>query len=740
MGDIDKELAEFDVEEIDVYTEPEERTGIGEAFGRGAIQGATFGFGDELYGAGASLVGTITEESKEGESSLDKLSRLYTKYRDEVRAANKKAEEDRPYYSLAGNLVGGALVPGFGAAKGGVTALAKAGAIGGGLYGAGASEADSAKELVSDVATGAAFGAAVPLGLTGLGETVKGAGRAMKIIEDVLDAAKFGIQGKYLASKDARNKLGQELIENAGQFSDEIKQFRGVVGSKMQKIQDAAQQSGRTVDANQSLIKYVDELDNLLDEQNVSKFAKEIQEFAEPIKNVLLGKEVTRLVGDKSIKIVDKVDDLLDREYQKYLKKTIESGFADDIAKAKLGGKEAKNIISKLGQSAGDDVVIPKNTYKTFEIVDDTGRKFLASVDDEVVQKSALQGQPIKKMVDAENLPMIVEEIKRGKYTAPRVVNLKDGSRYIEWRDVSTNKPFITPVPPAKEESLDKLVKVRVREGGKRNLDAKTVRKLKQDIQALAYDKDAPIKNPELRKLVNSMNDELKDLTYELMPELKVYDDQYSLLKMVGESLKLPDAESVYNNFLAKNSDEFMQWVSKVQALDSLSGGGDKARFLVGKAADRLKLLNPELTKKLTEDLPKIAKQVKLSDKMVNGLHNVLFGPVQQVVLNAVNQLGYGINRLGAIGKKGMEEFLIKAPSDNIAAIAKVAQREGSATGQKLSRVFEKMSKERPQMRKALLFTLFQNPEYRKYLGLDKTEKIDDKSLDELSQFDFEVM
>jgi hypothetical protein len=88
-----------------------------ESFGRGALQGATFGFSDEIYGAGAGAVDWLRGEGFN-----------YSKNRDEVRAANERAREANPGTYIAGEVGGGLALP-FGAAG----VAARSGAIGRGL-------------------------------------------------------------------------------------------------------------------------------------------------------------------------------------------------------------------------------------------------------------------------------------------------------------------------------------------------------------------------------------------------------------------------------------------------------------------------------------------------------------------------------------------------------------------------------------------------------------------------------
>lgn len=145
-----------------------------ESFGRGAIQGATFGFSDEMYGGAKGLYDKLFGSGN--------FTDTYTSERDAVRAANDRAQEENPTSFFAGELGGGIALPG-GAAKLGIKGLqtanvartaslasrsataAKEGALLGGLYGLGKGEgdvADQAKSTVVGAVGGGAVGGAIP--------------------------------------------------------------------------------------------------------------------------------------------------------------------------------------------------------------------------------------------------------------------------------------------------------------------------------------------------------------------------------------------------------------------------------------------------------------------------------------------------------------------------------------------------------------------------------------------------
>lgn len=162
---------------------PPSQPGMLESAARGAEQGATFGFGDEINGALSALA-----------HPDDKLSILenYRKNRDESRAAMEAASNAHPYVYGAGNLAGAiapALLTGGGSAlaEGGGAAAKSAlemGAKYGALSGLGSSDADVTQgdlgQAAKDTLTGGITGAAIA-------PAVDAAGRAI-----LPSLAKFG--------------------------------------------------------------------------------------------------------------------------------------------------------------------------------------------------------------------------------------------------------------------------------------------------------------------------------------------------------------------------------------------------------------------------------------------------------------------------------------------------------------------------------------------------------------------
>lgn len=175
---------------------PREEPGSAEALLRGAAQGASMGFADEVTGAGEAAGDVLLDPN----TSLSDFMNKYRQHRDESRANYKAAAEAHPYLTGAGNLAGGV---GMGIATGGLgagaagaakvglgTALKKAAVTGAGIgaaAGLGDSEADITKGNIggaaADTATGAGVGAVAGPAMYGL---INGTARAAKGLGNIL--------------------------------------------------------------------------------------------------------------------------------------------------------------------------------------------------------------------------------------------------------------------------------------------------------------------------------------------------------------------------------------------------------------------------------------------------------------------------------------------------------------------------------------------------------------------------
>ena len=257
---------------------PEDELSVsaGEALARGAAQGVTLGFGEELSAGAGALLPTATDV----ELDRDLLER-YQAIRDQLRKENIEAQEQRPGTYLAGEVLGGAALTAPVGAAGAVAktasllSKAKAGktltslgkyaipaAIEGGIYGAGISEAELtkpnleevsefAKDIGSAAALGAVAGPAIPaatkaakkgldIGKAGI-KKVQKFGEGLAEDRPFFGAFRAGLRGQAIYS---RPKVEQLLKEPTEKLAYELAKEVSDLGERVakpaeQKIEDA---------------------------------------------------------------------------------------------------------------------------------------------------------------------------------------------------------------------------------------------------------------------------------------------------------------------------------------------------------------------------------------------------------------------------------------------------------------------------------------------------------------------
>jgi hypothetical protein len=132
-----------------------------ESLGRGALQGASFGFADEGTGVLESLWDKMS-----GDEKSKTFTELYKQHRDEARASNEAASKANPASYTTGQIGGGiasaVATAGMAPEIAGVGGAVKAGAAGGAVQGLGDSTADSIGGDIQNTAMGAGIG-----GITG---------------------------------------------------------------------------------------------------------------------------------------------------------------------------------------------------------------------------------------------------------------------------------------------------------------------------------------------------------------------------------------------------------------------------------------------------------------------------------------------------------------------------------------------------------------------------------------------
>lgn len=236
-----------------------DETATGPNLARGLLQGATFGFGDELIGAGVAGAAKLGGDPRP-------FGNIYREARDAERQAGADFSAARPTISTATNFAGGAVTGGAGGARAMATPYAQthpiiaSGLLGGGAAAtAGAGNAPEMSDVPGMAATGAMFG--VPLGVAlpmagevatrGVGGLMKGVGRSVTTPAGV---ARRGVVQEIARDDDTvgalvqrQRDLGPEatLADAAGesllQRTEALANMPGAVSSAAQRVMNRRQ-------------------------------------------------------------------------------------------------------------------------------------------------------------------------------------------------------------------------------------------------------------------------------------------------------------------------------------------------------------------------------------------------------------------------------------------------------------------------------------------------------------------
>lgn len=332
-----------------------------ESLGRGALSGASFGFSDELTGAGEALATTNPLE----DDYLKNLLTNYKKSRDESRAAYKAAEEANPATYMAGDigagLLTGLLTGGAGAVANlgkvgvsqGAKQLAKVGLKQGAATGLGMSEADLTEgevpEALKDVAVGAGLGAGVGVLLPSAIQGVKKAGSF--ISETAKDKAPMifekGSQAYNLAKKGV-NVVGRKAQESLTQDADEL--ANRLLNSFKQQYSEGSENVGKALKSKTTGIDYskqLAELENTLRNSSMTtddlnKITKDLSAFKDTV--------TTERVDSGLAKAMSKMENMINKA------KSAASALGEDVSFGPIENK-GSFLQSLKTTNQGDELI-----------------------------------------------------------------------------------------------------------------------------------------------------------------------------------------------------------------------------------------------------------------------------------------------------------------------------------------------------------------------------------------------
>lgn len=276
-----------------------------EALGRGAVSGATMGFGEEIGAAALSpfdylrqlLPGqpeAVEEQLKaQGFTGLEGEQNILEKYRglrDVAREREAEVQEAHPGTYLAGELVGGiapAIATGGTAAAGtlakeGLKAGIKAGAKAGAKFGAaealGRTEADltrgevleTAEDVAKGTVAGAVIGGALPLVGAAGKQAKKGLAKVGNWLDDVSgelglvtkEAAKMAEAGEQVVSRAALKETSKNIQKQAEKLNNTVSK---ITKKKAQNLVSESLDSEAKINLTDDVDRFIANLDDNLE-------------------------------------------------------------------------------------------------------------------------------------------------------------------------------------------------------------------------------------------------------------------------------------------------------------------------------------------------------------------------------------------------------------------------------------------------------------------------------------------
>lgn len=313
---------------------PQEAPGYLESAGRGAAQGLTFGFADELQAGAESLLNDAD----------------YEKRVTEIRDQYKAAADENPITYYGADIASGFALP-IGAIGGfatkGASTLGKigrsagSGAILGGLSGAGTSEAADMTGVAKDAAVGAGVGAvAGPViegSITGASNYLGKKTQDIGALKDIADFFKYGKKGVELTGPENLRKItaqGKDSVSN-----ELIPQLEGAL-----KLKNEMYAGGKADAMAQGKTVPVQHFEDLI--------AKAEAAGADPVQIEKMRRELGILGKKQEVPVTDpnEYGKLADEKIQGEMQKLREAAYNMQVKKAEKIGQQAYKEAEKANK------------------------------------------------------------------------------------------------------------------------------------------------------------------------------------------------------------------------------------------------------------------------------------------------------------------------------------------------------------------------------------------------------
>lgn len=761
---------------------PEEVTGLGAGLVSG-LQSATFGLSDELIGALETPSHVISDKRQEGESLLDKISRVYKQQRDLERANIARAAEEAPIASMAGTLGGTFVMPGKWLAEGGIAAskllpkltqmgpnaakLAEVaaspvgkfitgGAEAGALSGFGTSEKENLLGMFQDTKSGAELGGLLGggLGLAGLGIS-----KAAPYLKDLLPDAEGVMSRAFQKGKKGVRIRGpefeQDVTSRMQQESDELsKLLTGEQKVIQETVESGEKESFNILNKTRSTVN--EKLDDI---QNDTIGYLENQKQIQTSQNKILQEKLQNDLEQKAIKLQKDIDDVrvgLGKEYDTIDELSSKAGVQVDTTPV------INTIIDELGTTGLTETAINaiakklepelgKVDFKSFQSLK-RKLKDLFEHPDPMVRSIAKKSygrasEAFEKTLRVNKLDDLADQIGSTNRRWSIYANMDDfvtGTR----AQKPFNEVFATPktiktieqsgLPDAEAISMRRQLETRLPE-----IMPETAPQTLQDITKLSKDiqgaKAAKVELPSTEEAL------LQNKEYQSLQ--KILDDLKGI-KVKDLDRLAPETQKIKNIIKETHGDEaaeqFMNALSKMEPSSQKTLIG---QFGTTPESIKKKLLS--LIPKTGEKFGSFAKQQEIEDLLK--IYEQKFGSEKATQMRSrfeelskdielgqtVQGAGFGsesFTRPGAIKAAAGGGFTTAGTKiSNVAGLAvhdflnstpgKLLEMAAKTTDKVLKDLLEKAGTRDKAGRQALLFTLMQNPAYREYIQSESEEK-----------------
>jgi len=340
-----------------------------ESAARGAAQGLTFDFADELLAALKSSQGLsprqeMTMPIEKVREASKAESEAYRAELEKQREAFKAAQEANPMTYMGAD-IGAGIIPAI--FSGGATAAgkvgkevletgvkgltgegmkqaAKVGAGYGAAVGAGMSEAEGLPELAADVTTGAVGGAvlggATPIAGKALKEVGKLAAKPVKALGEKLPSIKTGFQFGKKYGVASNEKINNLLEDNTRELIDVMNKSFQKLGLEKEAAMSRAKEMAKTYDVTEGIQDVADQFRKQA-EALLPADQKLAQKMAEDIEEAFLKVDVQRQ------KLLDKVQIEIQKKMERSAnleKKAISKGEAAAVKEAEKSGATLEQL------------------------------------------------------------------------------------------------------------------------------------------------------------------------------------------------------------------------------------------------------------------------------------------------------------------------------------------------------------------------------------------------------------